>query len=567
MAGKKALVRNLAFGAALGAAAAARASLTIEVQLPSGGKSATVSTPGQQVQLDVFAVVTGANASGADDGMQIAQGSFRSTGTLYGNLAGGVVAPFNGVGSTGGASVDLDGDGDNDVGSNNDASAAGFWGARSSSPQSPNGYPANAPPIPASSYGTVAGSSYRVKLGTLLFTVSSTQAQATAINFTPRNSSGAALWYEETLSPSKTPSNGTFAAHPIPVTITLAPEWAVNADGLWSGTGNWSAAIPSGVGVGAQFLGAIQQDRVVTVDSPRTLGSITFDNTYRYTLDGVGGIKMDVASGAASVRVVNGSHMIATPLVLFDSTVFNVVQASDRLTVTGDLTAASGITLAKQGPGALQVNNIRTAALAIADGAVEVAVNGTDAGVSFLQSLTIAPAARLDLNDNDIVIDNAAFGDIQALVLQGFGASTGITSSTSDGTQFLALFDNALIGATEWGGQTISATAIVGKYTYFGDLNFDGQVTGDDYGVVDGNLDTTPAPGIAWLSGDANLDGVVTGDDYGTIDSFLGLGAGNPLAPAAVVPEPGVGLLSLGALMVLSRRRRKALMASEFREK
>jgi hypothetical protein len=52
--------------------------------------------------------------------------------------------------------------------------------------------------------------------------------------------------------------------------------------------GNWSAAIPDGIGVGAQFLGAIQQDRIVTVDSPRTLGSITFNNPSRYTLAGGG---------------------------------------------------------------------------------------------------------------------------------------------------------------------------------------------------------------------------------------------------------------------------------------
>src|SRR5213075_1047351 len=108
------------------------------------------------------------------------------------------------------------------------------------------------------------------------------------------------------------------------------------------------------------------------------------------------------------------------------------------------------------------------------------------------------------------------------------------------------LFDNALIGSSDWpsgSGDAIAPNAIVGKYTYFGDLNFDGQVTGDDYGTIDANLNTTPAVGLAWLQGDANLDGIVTGDDYGTIDATLGSGVGNPLTAQALgggvaVPEP-----------------------------
>jgi hypothetical protein len=214
----------LALAAAIAIPSVARASLTIDVQLPTGGKSAVVSAPGEQVQLQVFAVVTGTNATGADDGLQIAQGSFLSTGALQGSLAASVIAPFTGVGSAGGSVSDLDSDGDADVGSNNNAAGTGFWIARSDSPQSPNGYPAETPPIPASSFGSVTGASYRVQLGTLTFTISSSLAQSTAVNFRPRSASSAALWFEEVLSPSKTPSNGVFAAAAIPVTITLAPS-------------------------------------------------------------------------------------------------------------------------------------------------------------------------------------------------------------------------------------------------------------------------------------------------------------------------------------------------------
>ena len=164
--------------------------------------------------------------------------------------------------------------------------------------------------------------------------------------------------------------------------------------------------------------------------------------------------------------------------------------------------------------------------------------------------------------NNDLVVNSGAFSTIQNLVISGFGnPSGGITSSTSNGTQILALFDNALVGAGSWNGGSIPANAIVGKYTFFGDANIDGQVTGDDYTVIDANLSTTPSAGLAWLSGDMNLDGSITGDDYTVIDANLGLGAGSPLGPSRLnsVPEPCCISLLAAAGLATRRRRRECV--------
>jgi len=201
----------------------------------------------------------------------------------------------------------------------------------------------------------------------------------------------------------------------------------------------------------------------------------------------------------------------------------------------------------------------KTSALTINQGTLAVGVNGGNSGTLGVATLSINPAATLDLADNDLIVNSGTFSAVKNLVLSGFGTSgPGIISSTSDGTQILALFDNALVGGADWNGQTIAAGAIVGKYTFFGDVNFDGQVTGDDYTIIDSNLNTTPPVGMEWLSGDANLDGIVTGDDYTTIDSNLGLGAGNPLSPNSLqpVPEPSaLAALIVGAGCLIRRRR------------
>src|SRR5439155_9247108 len=149
-------------------------------------------------------------------------------------------------------------------------------------------------------------------------------------------------------------------------------------------------------------------------------------------------------------------------------------------------------------------------------------------------TLSIQSTGALDLNDNDLIVTTGNFIDIRALVFAGYsstpnGTKTGIISTAGQnaGNTILALVDNMLLGLTSWDDIAISPNAILGKYTYFGDVDLDGQVTPGDYGVLDANLGTTPAPGIAILTGDAAFDGQVTPGDYGILDANLASGSAN----------------------------------------
>src|SRR6185503_12253724 len=94
------------------------------------------------------------------------------------------------------------------------------------------------------------------------------------------------------------------------------------------------------------------------------------------------------------------------------------------------------------------------------------------------------------------------FTTIQGQVINGYRSSpdpsaSGIISSTGQaaGNTIHATFDNALVGISDWplgSGNTIGGNSVIGKYTYFGDMDFDGQVTPGDYGILDANLGTTP---------------------------------------------------------------------------
>jgi hypothetical protein len=75
-------------------------------------------------------------------------------------------------------------------------------------------------------------------------------------------------------------------------------------------------------------------------------------------------------------------------------------------------------------------------------------------------------------------------------------------------------------------GETVDATAVLVKYTYAGDANLDGQITGDDYSAIDFNVLVPGSSG--YFNGDFNYDGLITGDDYSAID-FNIIAQGAPL--------------------------------------
>jgi hypothetical protein len=105
-------------------------------------------------------------------------------------------------------------------------------------------------------------------------------------------------------------------------------------------------------------------------------------------------------------------------------------------------------------------------------------------------------------------------------------------------------------------------------YTYAGDANMDGFISGDDYSAIDFNIAVPGANG--WWNGDFNYDGIISGDDYAAIDfNIVAQGAPFPTAADVVggagltgvtaVPEPAsVGVLAATGVSLLARRRRRA---------
>jgi autotransporter-associated beta strand protein len=254
----------------------------------------------------------------------------------------------------------------------------------------------------------------------------------------------------------------------------------------------------------------------------------------------------------------------------------------------GDLGGAGSLTVGNGAIGVtLNANHVRQATLDVAaNSTLSTVPSSFAAGVSIIDTLNLAAGARFDLKDNKLFTLNSAGnadingvysgvqGEVQRASNGGAWDSPGLTTSMPDAASGLTSIGVATgeqvrgLGPTDtdiFAGQTITGATTIAMYTYAGDANLDGFISGDDYSTIDFNVGTG-ADG--WVNGDFNYDGIVSGDDYSTIDfnyaaqgaPFFTSGSGGAAALAGVtaVPEPAVGgLLTVAAAALLGRRRRR----------
>jgi len=210
-------------------------------------------------------------------------------------------------------------------------------------------------------------------------------------------------------------------AQPPPSTTWVTKDFASNTYGLtqfqpfvevvqmdqwnggssnWSNTSSWNTGTPPDVtDAVAGFLGNATQDRTATVDEPVTVGAIVLDNAaHQYTLTGNGdnSITMSNLSGDAAITVNHGTHVISAPLVLACNTTVTVANASDMLTLGGDISGTgAGLTLAGSGALVLSGDNSYDSGTTVNSGTLYVTnSNALPAGTS----LTVGVGATTIFN-------------------------------------------------------------------------------------------------------------------------------------------------------------------------
>jgi hypothetical protein len=131
---------------------------------------------------------------------------------------------------------------------------------------------------------------------------------------------------------------------------------------------------------------------------------------------------------------------------------------------------------------------------------------------------------------------------------QGLGITSTSSANNANTDTGLAVLDNALLGYATFSGVPVTADSILLKYTYYGDVDMNGQVDADDLTVFANNFGRTS--GATQADGDIDFNGTVDADDLTVFANNFNKGVGNPLALASLhaVPEPSTLALTMIAL-------------------
>lgn len=364
----------------------------------------------------------------------------------------------------------------------------------------------------------------------------------------------------------------------------VGSRWTPTTGGTWS-AGNFTAGDPNAVAARVSFTTPLSAGGgTVSLPGNRTVGAITFDSAQPYTLSG-GSITIDNGPGTSPpgsgstgiLRVLSGSHTIASPLTVNSPYLsVRVDQAGSILAITQPVSTTGAVY--KVGPGTAAVRRVTTPLLTVDDGTLTL----TDpAAGGQTNQLIVTGSGLFNVGTSAFVVKG---GDAQLTALRSAvlnwwasgarnGPGIGSLNATPGNFTTLALFSNR---DPRTGGPFFSAYNSVGldasdvilKYTWLGDTNLDGLLNGTDLGNIIEGLSTG---GTGWLAGDVdNSGGVVSLGDLGlflqaySYARSLGgaapnYGGGTALTftASAAVPEPATAmLLAVTSTGLLARRRR-----------
>jgi autotransporter-associated beta strand protein len=393
--------------------------------------------------------------------------------------------------------------------------------------------------------------------------------------------------------------------------VSTLTRLGINVDTFFAGDGN------------SDFFGNMDDINFYNVAlNPTQIGQLFTSNTV--TSIGGGGQYLPLntpvnitTSGAAldlnnQTQTIGSLAGIAGSSVLLGSGLLTTGGNNTSTTFAGSISGTGGIVKTGTGTFTLTGVNTYTGGTKVANQTLVIGANGalapgnvtigdgnatlqlaTNTGGESISALSILAGSQLDITNNHLIISYDAASratvdsTIRGYLVNGYngGAWTGTSGSATGGginSSTAALPANSHYGVGYADGADgvvagLSSGQIEVKYTLYGDANLDGIVSGTDFTILVANLGKSVS---AWDKGDFNYDGLVSGTDFTLLVGNLGRAASGAdvVLPAgeiaaidafaaanglmADVPEPATAsILAIGALGILSRRRRKETIA------
>jgi hypothetical protein len=153
-------------------------------------------------------------------------------------------------------------------------------------------------------------------------------------------------------------------------------------------------------------------------------------------------------------------------------------------------------------------------------------------------ALAFETGGTIDLRDNSLIVDytsSTVLPDTQSHINAGkIRSSVALNNplhNTTLGAMEASDFKSIYGPSALFNGQPIDNSAVLVKYTYHGDTDFNGVVNFDDYARIDNGFSNARS---GWLNGDFDGNGVVNFDDYSLID----LAFNTQMAPLRLTDTP-----------------------------
>jgi autotransporter-associated beta strand protein len=213
------------------------------------------------------------------------------------------------------------------------------------------------------------------------------------------------------------------------------PQWlsdsAINVNGTniplsWNQPLNWLGGVPNSTGAEANFWRTNTANRTITLDGSKTVGKLTFDSSFSYTIGaGTGGsIVFNDSSSIADLVSDQGSHTISTA-VQFASNVLADIDAG-QLTIGGAVSGSGGLTKSGSGTLVLSALNSYAGDTNVQDGTLRLG----RASLADSSNLYLKAGTTLDLNFT------GSADTVRALYFNGVAQSIGVWGAVGSGAQF-----------------------------------------------------------------------------------------------------------------------------------
>ena len=289
---------------------------------------------------------------------------------------------------------------------------------------------------------------------------------------------------------------------------------------------------------------AIKENRLGGVSGGTVLPSLSFYNVSTLALN----IAANDAGAGNDTITIAAPGLIASELRLLK---VNAGTGSNSLSVGTSITnldtnlGVGGGNLTVNANGAAIVSLIGSPSLAglNVSGTASVSLEGLGEKLLRVGSLSIGPNATVDLGNSDMIVTasesdrEGVLAAVSIAIRRGRAnnwSGTGLRSSTAAtdtrGMTGLGAIINDKGGSVKvrdvFDGVAVDANAVLVKFTWNGDTNFDGMISADDYFTIDSGYITQKG---GWYNGDLTYDNVVNADDYFLVDSAF-IGQIGPLA-------------------------------------